>query len=103
MGKIKISVIKRFSPEDVFGHEYKTPNDRKVEKCSVFEEGQEWISENGEMPEGFCGWAWIDLARSMHVLQCGGNYTGWAEDGKIYNACSDGVRPVCFKLERISN
>ena len=31
MPKIKISVIKRFSPEDVFGHEYKTPNGKVVE------------------------------------------------------------------------
>lgn len=103
MTKIKITVIKRFSPQDVFGHEYKTPTGKKVEKCSVFEEGQEWISENGEMPEDFCGWAWTDLARSMHGLQFGGNYTGWAEDGTIFNACSDGVRPVCFKLERIED
>jgi len=103
MVKIKISVIKRFSPEDVFGHEYKTPIDRKVEKCSFFEEGQEWISENGKMPVGFCSTAWVDLARSVHVLLFGGNYSDWSEDGISYNACSDGVRPVCFKLERLPN
>ncbi|MFW9825908.1 MAG: TIGR04076 family protein, partial [Candidatus Thorarchaeota archaeon] len=74
---------------------------RKVEKCSNFEEGQEWICENGEMPEGFC--RGVDLTRSMHVLQFGGKNKGWAEDGTIYNAFSDGVRPICFKLERISD
>lgn len=99
MPKIKITVIKRFSPEDVFGHEYKTPTGKVVEKCS-FEDGQEWISENGEMPEGFCGWAWIDLARSINVLQFGGDFKDRAE-GTAYDTCSDGVRPVCFKLERI--
>ena len=102
MSKIKITVIKRFSPEDVFGHEYKTPNGEIVEKCSL-KEGQEWISENGEMPEDFCGWAWVDLSRSIHVLRFGGNFKDWAEDGIMYNACSDGVRPVCFKLERIED
>ncbi|MFW9876782.1 MAG: TIGR04076 family protein [Candidatus Thorarchaeota archaeon] len=100
MPKIKISVIKRFSPEDVFGHEYKTPVGKVIEKCH-FEDGQEWISEDGEMPEGFCGWAWTDLARSIHVLRFGGNFKFWAEDGIMYDTCSDGVRPVCFKLERI--
>lgn len=100
MTKIKITVIKRFSPEEVFGHSYKTPKGTIVEKCS-FQEGQEWISEDGVMPEGFCGWAWTDLARSIHVLRFGGNFKDWAEDGIMYNACSDGVRPVCFKLERI--
>lgn len=102
MTKIKISVIKRFSPEDVFGHEYKTPTGKVVEKCS-YDDGQEWISENGEMPEGFCPWAWIDLARSMHVLRCGGDFQDWAEKGTTYVACSDGVRPVIFKLERIED
>lgn len=100
MPKIKITVIKRFSPEDVFGHEYKTPTGKVVERCH-FEDDQEWISENGEMPEGFCGWAWTDLARSIHVLRFGGNFKDWTEDGTMYDACSDGVRPVCFKLERI--
>lgn len=37
MVKIKISVIKWFSPENVFGHEYKTPTGKKIEKCSTFE------------------------------------------------------------------
>lgn len=100
MPKIKITVIKRFSPEDVFGHEYKTPTGKVVEKCH-FEDGQEWLSENGEMPEGFCSWAWVDIARSIHVLRFGGNFKNWTEDGIMYDACSDGVRPVCFKLERI--
>ncbi|MBA7614245.1 hypothetical protein ES703_21508 [subsurface metagenome] len=68
MPKIKITVIKRFSPEDVFGHEYKTPTGKVVEKCS-FEDGQEWISENREMPEGFCWWAWTDLTRTINVLR----------------------------------
>jgi len=40
MSKIKITVIKRFSPEDVFGHEYKTPDGKVIEKCH-FEDGQE--------------------------------------------------------------
>ncbi len=100
MTKIKITVIKRFSPEDVFGHEYITPTGDKIEKCS-FEDGQEWISESREMPEGFCWWAWADLTRSVNVLRLGGNYKHWAEDGIIYDTCSDGVRPVVFKIERI--
>lgn len=102
MSKIRITVVKCFSPEDVFGHGYKTPNGTEVKKCS-FDEGQEWISENGEMPESFCSWAWTDLARSIHVLRFGGNFSTWAEEGVMYNACSDGVRPVSFKLERIED
>ncbi|MFX1378670.1 MAG: TIGR04076 family protein [Promethearchaeota archaeon] len=100
MTKIKITVIKRFSPEDVFGHQYKTPSGRIVEKCPL-KEGQEWIVEGGAMPEDFCSGAWIDIARSMHVLRFGGNFKDWAENGVSYKACTDGVRPVCFKLERI--
>ncbi len=101
MPNIQITVIKRFSPEDVFGHEYKNSTGKVVEKCH-FEDGQEWISEDGEMPEGFCDWAWTDLARSIDFLRSS-DFKKWAEDGITYVACSDGTRPVCFKLKRIED
>ncbi len=102
MPKIKITVVKRFKPEDVFGDEgYTTPNGKKITECTTFKDGQEFIIEKLAKPEGFCGWAWRDIYKDVAVLNFGGNFKNWAEDGTQFTACTDGVRPVCFKLERM--
>ena len=47
MAKIKITVLKRFKPEDVFGDVgYSTPNGKKVTACTAFKDGQEFITRN---------------------------------------------------------
>ncbi|MHA1187160.1 MAG: TIGR04076 family protein [Candidatus Heimdallarchaeota archaeon] len=52
------------------------------------------------MPEGFCMWAWRDLYKDLSVLFFGGNF--WRkEKGTIHSSCTDGRKPVVFKLERI--
>ncbi|MBN1328835.1 MAG: TIGR04076 family protein [Candidatus Heimdallarchaeota archaeon] len=103
MTKIKITVIKRFAPEDVFGKEYIAPSGKKIERCNKFTDNQEFISEDLTMPEGFCSWAWNnDIYLDAKVLNFEGNFwKTWTEEGTMFTACSDGVRPVCFKLERI--
>ncbi|MFX1513570.1 MAG: TIGR04076 family protein [Promethearchaeota archaeon] len=103
MAKIKISVVKRFSPEEVFGHEMKQSSGKVITQCTSFEDGQEFIVENLNKPEGFCGWAWNDLYKDVSVLNFGGEFFGgdWAGKGVMYTCCTDGVRPVSFKLERI--
>ncbi|MBU0937140.1 MAG: TIGR04076 family protein, partial [Spirochaetes bacterium] len=55
-------------------------------------------------PEDFCAWAWTDLQRSIQTLLRGGNFsdTGWMKaDNMLIACCSDGIRPVVFRLERI--
>ena len=51
MAKVKITVIKRFKPEEVFGFEYKAPTGRIIPVCQVFKDGQVMISENLKKPE----------------------------------------------------
>jgi uncharacterized repeat protein (TIGR04076 family) len=102
--KIKLTVIKRTKPEEVFGEKgYTTPNGKKVTECTAFKDGQEFIVEKLNKPEGFCGWAWRDVYKDIAVLNFGGNFTNWAIDGTQYTCCTDGVRPVIFKLERIED
>jgi uncharacterized repeat protein (TIGR04076 family) len=55
------------------------------------------------MPDGFCGWAWRDLYKDLSVMVMGGNFDPWVEKGLIYTSCSDGIRPVSFKLERLED
>ncbi|MFX1252192.1 MAG: TIGR04076 family protein [Promethearchaeota archaeon] len=101
MATIKISVIKKFSPIDVFGHEIIDPPSGQVSTiCSVFEEGQEFIVKGLKKPDGFCDWAWHDLRKDLLVLIFGGDHS-WTDPNVMYTSCTDGKRPVCFKLERL--
>lgn len=101
MPKMKITVIKRFHPKDVFGKDYVTPTGKTVTPCQSFEDHQEFILDKLNKPDGFCTWAWYDLYKDLSVLWWGGDFKDWMEKGIMYTACSDGVRPVCFKLERL--
>ena len=101
MDRIKLTVVKQFSPEDVLGHEFVKPDGNPITKCDM-KEGLEFIiDESGNMPEGFCHHAWFGLYKSIQVLRCGGGFEGWTGKDMIYTACPDGIRPVCFKVERI--
>ena len=104
MTRVKIKVIKKFGPEDVFGpnHNMKTKSGKPITKCTWFKDNQEVIVDNiNEIPEGFtCLWAWRDLYKDLAVLYFGGDFNH-PETGTIYTSCSDGRKPVVFKLERI--
>ena len=41
------------------------------------------------------------FAEQSSVLRQGGNYDPWVEEGVAITCCTDGIRPVSFKLERI--
>ena len=100
--KIKITVLKKFSSKDVLGHYFKFPSGTEMKDCTVVEVGQEFIVEDElTMPEGFCRWAWVDIYRDVAILTMGGDFAGGDLAGLKYSACSDGLKPVVFKLERI--
>ena len=102
LGKVRITVIKKFKPNEVFGQDFKNPKGEIVSECSIFNEGQIMISEDAEKPDSFCGFGWRAIQSEVMVLNFGGNFwETWTEPGTMYVACPDGIRPVCFKLERI--
>ena len=100
MANIRITVLKKFNPKDVFGHEITYPRGEIVPTCYVFEEGEEFVIENLEKPEKFCGWGWKTVVKDIAILDAGDDVS-WTEPGVIYTCCTDGARPVSFKLERI--
>jgi len=64
-------------------------------ECNVFSEGQEFeINSPWECPEGFCQWAWADIRTYIHLVN-EGNF------GNTVACCTDGFRPVFFKIERV--
>jgi uncharacterized repeat protein (TIGR04076 family) len=77
--------------------------DRDIFPCPNFEDGQEFISESpGVVPEGFCAWAWTGIHKEILAIMAGGNIIPWMNrEGTAIACCTDGLRPVVFKIERI--
>ena len=102
--KCKITVLRRELFEDLQEQYLAYP---KAGKCDFFKDGQElFIDENDywNMLNGkFCAYAWISINKYVYAaLQGGSLLRGWTKDEKVMIAsCSDGTRPVIFKIERI--
>ncbi len=104
MPKCKITVIKK-SLNKALAKKY---CGKKVGLCEIFKEGDEFITAL-EKPNGFCDWAWNDIHNCVEVIVTGGNFSkgvfeGWMkDDNTIIACCTDGIRPVVFKIERIED
>jgi len=94
--KVKITVIKRLLHEEI--------SDKYCESawqpCERLREGQEFMSEGVNMPDGFCSWAWTDIQKYVMTLARGGNFRG-VKPGIFVTCCTDGFRPVIFLLQRM--
>ena len=72
-----------------------------LDACGVYEDGQVfYVETDGRMPEGFCPWAWDDIYKVVLTLGFHGNFQWFDEPGVSVNCCTDGLRPVVFKIER---
>lgn len=102
MPRCKITVVKKTINPDLA----KAYCQNEVNTCPVFEEGQEFVT-GLQKPQNFCDWAWNDILRCVAVLLTGGNFSkdifdGWMKDDKtMITCCTDGIRPVVFKVEKI--
>ena len=97
--KIKITVVRGLTAEEVldgnvpeyFPENFESP-------CPVHTTGQEFILEGTKCPEGFCSWAWADIQKDIVGLYYGG--PDWTGMHPNYVTCTDGMRPVVFKIEK---
>ena len=99
MKKVKITAIRKISYPDLMA-KYENPIQHA---CSV-EEGQVWIANGWEKPEGFCDSAWESMSAFVKTLADGGGnfYDGWMKDPKsAMISCNDGFRPVSFYIEAL--
>ena len=103
MRKVKITVLQKEFYSNL-ANEYLTDG-KSVGPCPLLAVGDEFIFEgSARMPEGFCPWAWIDIYSGINALSSGGTYTPWNNsDGTQISCCTDGIRPVVFKLEALPN
>ena len=103
MKKVKITVLrKEFYPE--YAEDYLTEG-ASVGPCPLLNEGDTFIFEgNAQMPEGFCPWAWVDIYPSVSAISSGASDTPWnKQDGQTIVCCTDGIRPVVFCVQAISD
>jgi uncharacterized repeat protein (TIGR04076 family) len=102
MATCKITVLKLlYNPE--LAEQYRRP-DIHVGPCPYYEEGQEFIVQHiGERPENFfCDWAWNDIQKILLAMQTGADFSNWMKNGNEFiTCCTDGIKPVVFKIERL--
>lgn len=99
----KITVLKTLFHQDL-ADEYRRP-DVPYGPCPFFAEGQEFIVKYlAERPEGFaCDWAWDDIHKVLLALMVKRDFGTWMKDPNLFiTCCTDGVKPVVFKVERVA-
>ena len=98
---VKITVVKRlYNPE--LAEKYRRPDIHRG-PCTC-KEGQEfYVRDIGEEPEGFCTWAWNDMHKFVLALMAGADFAGMKQGNTCIVSCTDGIKPVVFKLERIDD
>ncbi len=91
--KLKITVLKR-TLNDEWNKEFRDGN---VKLCGAVKDGQEFTVESARRkPEGFCDWAWADIRVYIQQVDAGKFDT-------TVCCCTDGFRPVFFKIERMKS
>lgn len=73
-----------------------------IEHACDMEEGQVFIAEGWQKPEGLCESAWQSMSSFVMSLAHGGGdfYDGWMKNKhSAMISCNDGFRPVSFLIE----
>ena len=89
--RLRVTVL-RVTLDEALDVEYR---DGGAGPCPVFQEGQEFIIESPYLhPADFCHWAWADIRSFIQA-----SYFG--REDPVIACCTDGIRPVFFKIERM--
>jgi len=99
MKKIRITVMRKAFYADLAA-KYENP----IEHACDMQEGQVFIAEGWNKPDGFCQSAWDSLSPFVLALAHGASnfYDGWMKNPKsAMISCNDGFRPVSFLIEAI--
>ena len=97
MNTVKITVIRKANYLDL-----QAIYENAIEHACDIQEGQVFLSYNGEKPKGLCESAWESMQQFVVSLANGeGNFfDGWMKNPlSAMISCNDGFRPVSFYLE----
>lgn len=103
MARCKITVLKKTVNQDLID-EYITDEVKQqgFGACTIFETGEKFYPEDfASIPPGFCPWAWADIREELFAIGLGGDAPWMKDKGTILSCCTDALRPVIFKIERI--
>lgn len=99
MKQCKITVIRKVEHRDLMA-QYENPI---LHACDL-QEGQVFLTNGTDKPEGMCESAWQTLFPFVMTLACGGSdiYDGWMKNPhSALLSCNDGFRPVSFLVEAL--
>lgn len=99
MYTIKITAIRKADYKDL-QQRYENP----IQHACDIQEGQVFIANGWQRPEGMCESAWESISPFVMTLAHGGEnfYDGWMKNPKsAMISCNDGFRPVSFLIEVI--
>jgi len=99
MKKCRITVMKVACYPDLIA-QYENP----ISHACDMREGQVFIANGWQKPDGFCQSAWDSLSPFVLALSHGGGnfYDGWMKNEKsAMLSCNDGFRPVSFLVEAL--
>ena len=99
MKKVRITVMRTAHYADLI-EQYENP----IEHACDMREGQIFIANGWQRPEGFCDSAWDTLSPFVMALAHGAEdlYSGWMKNKKTAMlSCNDGFRPVSFLIEAL--
>ena len=77
-----------------------------LEHACDMEEGQVFVANGWEKPEGLCESAWQSMSPFVMTLAYGGRniYDGWMKNERsAMISCNDGFRPVSFLIEALDD
>lgn len=101
MKKVKITAMRKTCYPDLM-ERYENP----IEHACDVQEGQVWISVDGQKPDGLCDSAWESMSAFVATLASGGGnfYDGWMKNPhSAMISCNDGFRPVSFYIETLED
>ena len=99
MNKVKITAVRVARYGDLI-EKYENP----IQHACAVTEGQAWVANGWQRPEGFCESAWSSVSPFVMALAHGGEnlYDGWMKNPRsAMISCNDGFRPVSFLLEAL--
>ena len=99
MKKCRITVMRMARYADLM-EKYENP----ISHACDLMEGQVFIANGWQKPEGLCDSAWGTLSPFVMTLAYGGEdiYDGWMKNKKsALISCNDGFRPVSFLIEAL--
>ena len=102
MNTVRITVVKRLNFHEIHNDSDLRCSADIAPVCDRFREGQVFETDMESVPDGFCPFAFIDISRYLSGLRSGANYEWMHEKGTVLACCTDGFRPVVFRLERMN-